>query len=144
MPGLFLVTVPGVNVAGEWTVVRDRLTRDFARIDDVLPTTIPSTLLLVHRGTPDEDAWLSALGEAVLARRAMTSTGRPELHGRSPARGRPHLTSAERPCGSAWALGSAKAPGRLRVNSRSSPRQCCSAWRGWSFLRATLRLDRWR
>jgi hypothetical protein len=86
MPGLYLITVPGVNVAAEWRVVRDRLTREFAQVDDVLPTTLPSTILLVHRGAPDEDAWLSALSEAVLASRSTTTASRAEVHRRTPAR----------------------------------------------------------
>ncbi len=71
MPGLYMITVPGLRVAADWAVIRERLTKEFAQIDDVLATTLPSTLLIVHRGRPDDGAWLDALSEAVVARRGI-------------------------------------------------------------------------
>jgi hypothetical protein len=77
MAKLCMITVPGLDVRSDWAVVHDRLLDDFPRISDVLATTIPETLLVVHAGRADIDAWLTGVSEAILARRRNTSTSRP-------------------------------------------------------------------
>jgi hypothetical protein len=69
MPRLFMITVPGLEVKSDWRIVHDRLLDDFPKVDDVLPTTIPETLLIVYRGRPQIDEWLDAVSEGVLLRR---------------------------------------------------------------------------
>jgi hypothetical protein len=61
-----MITVPGLVVRSDWRIVHDRLLDDFPRVEDVLPTTTPETLLIVYRGGADIDDWLEALSEAVL------------------------------------------------------------------------------
>jgi hypothetical protein len=61
-----MITVPGLEVRSDWRIVHDRLLDDFPRVEDVLPTTIPETLLIVYSGGADIDDWLDALSEAVL------------------------------------------------------------------------------
>jgi hypothetical protein len=63
---LYMITVPGLKVRSDWRIVHDRLLDDFPRVQDVLPTTTPETLLIVYRGRADIDDWLDALSEAVL------------------------------------------------------------------------------
>ena len=70
MPRLYMVTVPGLQVKSDWRIVHDRLLDDFSKVNDVLPTTTPDTLLIVYRGRPHADAWLDAISETVLIRRA--------------------------------------------------------------------------
>lgn len=68
MPQLYMITVPGLDVRSDWLVVHDRLLDEFPRVSDVLPTTTPSTLLIVYRGRPDIDAWLALVDGALLGR----------------------------------------------------------------------------
>ena len=63
------ITVPGLHVPSDWRTVHDRLLDDFPRIADVLPTTMPGTILIVYKGAPDVDGWLESVSGAVLARR---------------------------------------------------------------------------
>jgi hypothetical protein len=69
MRRLYMITVPGLQVKSDWRTVHDRLLDDFPKVDDVLPTTTPETLLIVYRGRPRIDEWLHALSEGVLLRR---------------------------------------------------------------------------
>ena len=85
MPRLYMITVPGLEVKSDWRIVHDRLLDDFPRVDDVLPTTTPATVLVVYRGRADVDQWLDVLSEAVLLRRmrAGGEQGRPTRPHRS-------------------------------------------------------------
>jgi hypothetical protein len=76
MPRLYMITVPGLEVKSDWRIVHDRLLDDFEKVDDVLPTTTPETLLIVYRGSAHVDEWLDALSEAVLLRGMRTSGAR--------------------------------------------------------------------
>jgi hypothetical protein len=69
MPQLYMLTVPGLEVAPDWRAVHDRLLDDFAQIEDVLATTMAETLLIAYYGVPDVDGWLEGVTEAVLSRR---------------------------------------------------------------------------
>ena len=69
MARLFMLTVPGLKVASDWRAVHDRLLDDFPRITDVLATTITATLLIVHEGDADVDAWLEGISDGILSRR---------------------------------------------------------------------------
>ena len=69
MPRLYMITVPGLEVKSDWHTVHDRLLDDFPKVDDVLPTTTPETLLIVYRGRDQADKWLEAVSEGVLLRR---------------------------------------------------------------------------
>jgi hypothetical protein len=73
MPGLCLMTVPGLDVGPEWRPVHDRLLDEFPAVTDVLATTMPETLLIVHDGPPD-GAWLDTAGATVLALRGRASS----------------------------------------------------------------------
>jgi hypothetical protein len=64
-----MLTVPGLNVASEWGAVHDRLLDDFPGITDVLATTMTATLLIVHEGEADVDAWLEGISDGILSRR---------------------------------------------------------------------------
>jgi hypothetical protein len=76
MPRLYMITVPGLEVKSDWRVVHDRLLDDFDKVDDVLPTTTPETLLVVYRGRARVDEWLDAMSEGVLLRRMRAGGGR--------------------------------------------------------------------
>jgi hypothetical protein len=76
MPRLCMITVPGLEVKSDWRIVHDRLLDDFEKVDDVLPTTTPETLLIVYRGRAHVDEWLDALSEAVLLRGTRASGAR--------------------------------------------------------------------
>jgi hypothetical protein len=69
MPQLYMLTVPGLEVASDWRAVHDRLLDDFAQIEDVLATTMAETLLIAYHGVPDVDGWLEGVTEAVFSRR---------------------------------------------------------------------------
>jgi hypothetical protein len=73
-PRLYMITVPGLEVKPDWLPVHDVLLDEFPKITDVLPTTIPETLLIVYRGRADIDAWLGGVNEAVLGRRMRSAT----------------------------------------------------------------------
>jgi hypothetical protein len=81
MPRLYSISVPGLEVKSDWRLVHDRLLDDFDKVDDVLPTTTPETLLIVYRGRAHVDEWLDALSEAILLRR-MRADGARRLPGR--------------------------------------------------------------
>jgi hypothetical protein len=66
---LYLLTLPGLDIRSDWRAVHDRLLDDFTGIDDVLPTTIPATFLIVYRGSALLDRWLRSIDEAILGRR---------------------------------------------------------------------------
>lgn len=66
---LYSLTLPGLDVPSDWRAVHDRLLDDFPAIDDVLPTTMPATVLIVYRGSASVDAWLQSIDGAVLGRR---------------------------------------------------------------------------
>jgi hypothetical protein len=68
MPRLFMLAVPGLKVAADWAAVHDRLLDDFPEITDVLATTLPATLLIVHEGDANVDAWLEGIGQGILSR----------------------------------------------------------------------------
>ena len=74
-----MITVPGLKVRSDWRIVHDRLLDDFSRVEDVLPTTTPETLLIVYRGHADIDDWLDALSETVLHRRMREHGARSRL-----------------------------------------------------------------
>jgi hypothetical protein len=89
MPRLFMVTVPGLNVACDWAAVHDRLLDDFAEVTDVLATTMTATLLIVYEGDAHIDAWLEGVSAGILSRRMSAATAaRARLSTRDGARGR--------------------------------------------------------
>jgi hypothetical protein len=67
---LYLLTLPGLDVRSDWRPVRDRLLDDFPAVDDVLPTTMVATLLIVYRGSALLDRWLYSIDQALLGRRS--------------------------------------------------------------------------
>jgi hypothetical protein len=69
VPRLLMLTVPGLEVVSDWRAVHDRLLDDFPGITDVLATTITATLLIVHEGDADVDAWLEGISDGILSRR---------------------------------------------------------------------------
>lgn len=74
MSRLYMLTVPGLDVPLDWAAVHDRLLDDFPDVTDVLATTLPGTLLIVHEGDSDIDAWLAGISDGVRSRR--TNSGR--------------------------------------------------------------------
>jgi hypothetical protein len=93
MPRLYMLTVPELEVRTDWAAVHDRLLDDFPQVTDVLATTMASTLLIVYEGDADVDAWLDALGEAILIRRVRA--GQPSAGMAIPMR-RPRNAANER------------------------------------------------
>ncbi len=79
MARLLMLTVPGLEVKSDWSAAHDWLLDSYAQITDVLATTIAATLLIVHEGDAEVDAWLGGISEALLARRlsAMPPTEHP-------------------------------------------------------------------
>ena len=69
MPRLYMITVPGLEVKPDWLPIHDRLLDEFPEVTDVLPTTIPETLLIVYEGRAEVEAWLHGVSDAVQARR---------------------------------------------------------------------------
>jgi hypothetical protein len=69
MAQLLTLTVPGLEVKSDWSAVHDWLLDSSAQITDVLATTMAGTLLIVHEGDAEVDAWLERISEAILARR---------------------------------------------------------------------------
>jgi hypothetical protein len=65
-PGLYLITVPGLEVRSDWRLVHDRLLDEFPRVNDVLATTINGTILIVYEGPADADAWLETVSQTIL------------------------------------------------------------------------------
>jgi hypothetical protein len=74
MPGLCLLTVPGLHVPSDWAAVHDRLLDDCPDVTDVLATTMTSTLLIVYEGDINLDAWLEGIGLGILSRRMRSAT----------------------------------------------------------------------
>ena len=66
---LYSLTLPGLDVRSDWRVAHARLLDDFPAIDDVLPTTMVATLVIVYRGSEQVDGWLHSIEEALLGRR---------------------------------------------------------------------------
>ena len=66
---LYSLTLPGLDVRSDWRAAYDRLLDDFPAIDDVLPTTMVATLVIVYRGSEQVDGWLRSIEEALLSRR---------------------------------------------------------------------------
>jgi hypothetical protein len=89
MPRLYMLTVPGLNVASDWAPVHDRLLDDFPEITDVLATTMPATLLIVYEGGANVDAWLDGMSDGILSRRmSAKNAGRMRSRDRAPERER--------------------------------------------------------
>jgi hypothetical protein len=93
VPRLFMLTLPGLNVASDWAAVHDRLLDDFPRITDVLATTMTATLLIVYEGDADVDAWLEGISDGILSGRVsarsaprVRTQGRPRVRAQSRAR----------------------------------------------------------
>jgi hypothetical protein len=76
---LYSLTLPGLDVRSDWQAAHDRLLDDFPAIDDVLPTTMAATLVIVYRGSPQVDGWLHSIEAALLSRR-LRSRGHPAGH----------------------------------------------------------------
>jgi hypothetical protein len=51
---------------------------DFPGIDDVLPTTMPGTIVIVYRGSAQVDGWLESIDTAILGTR-LRQRGLPAL-----------------------------------------------------------------
>jgi hypothetical protein len=66
---LYSLTLPGLEVPSDWRLVHDRLLDDFSGIDDVLPTTMAGTILVVYRGRAQVDGWLKSVDAAILGTR---------------------------------------------------------------------------
>jgi hypothetical protein len=79
MPQLYMITVPGLEVRWDWAAVHDRLLDDFPAVTDVLATTMSATVLIVYQGPAEIDAWLDAVGEAILSRRLRARGERAEV-----------------------------------------------------------------
>jgi len=69
MQQIYKIVVPGLWVRGDFAVVRRRLLADFPAVVDVMATTAPATVLVVHRGREESDAWLAASANAATGRR---------------------------------------------------------------------------
>lgn len=66
---LFILTVTGLNVRSDWRAVHDRMLDEFPGVLDVLATTMPGTILIVHTDPSDVDAWLDTVTATILDRR---------------------------------------------------------------------------
>jgi hypothetical protein len=86
MSRLFMLTVPGLEVASDWGAVHDRLLDDFPGVTDVLATTMTATLLIVYEGDADVDAWLEGISDGILSRR-LSAGNAPRVRTQSRARG---------------------------------------------------------
>ena len=76
MQGLLRIHVPGLSVAEHYPLARERLMGEFEDVREVLLTTTPETLLVLHSGPDRRDAWRRALVDSVRDADA-TRTGRP-------------------------------------------------------------------
>jgi hypothetical protein len=65
----YQITIPGLSIKGDFPAARRRLIADFPRVLEVLPTTIPATVLVAYHGEDEIDAWLQALSDSVAVRR---------------------------------------------------------------------------
>jgi hypothetical protein len=68
MARLYMLTLPGMDVASDWALVHDRLLDEFPEIVDVLATTMSATLLIVYGGDANVDDWLVVIGDGILTR----------------------------------------------------------------------------
>ena len=75
MSRVCLLTVPGLDVRSDWRRVHDRMVDEFPAVSDVLATTMPETLLVVHDGAPD-DAWIDLVAGTLQPSLALR--GRPD------------------------------------------------------------------
>jgi hypothetical protein len=91
-----MLTVPGLKVASEWGTVHDRLLDDFPGITDVLATTMTATLLIVHEGEADVDAWLEGISDGILSRR-LSAGNAPRVRTQSRARGHQRAWALRQP-----------------------------------------------
>jgi hypothetical protein len=66
---LYSITLPGLEVPSDWRPIHDRLLDDFPAIDDVLPTTMAGTVVIVYRGPPRVEGWLESIDAAILGTR---------------------------------------------------------------------------
>jgi hypothetical protein len=75
MPKLCLITVPGLEVRADWRLVHDRLLDEFPEVTDVLATTMPETILILHDDTApiDPGRWLDTVCETLFTRRRLAS-----------------------------------------------------------------------
>jgi hypothetical protein len=95
VPRLFMLTLPGLNVASDWAGVPDRLLDDFPAITDVLATTMTATLLIVYEGDTNVDGWLEGIRDGILSGRIrdqsaprVRTQSRPRVRTQSRARSR--------------------------------------------------------
>jgi hypothetical protein len=91
-----MLTVPGLKVASEWGAVHDRLLDDFPGITEVLATTMTATLLIVHEGEADVDAWLEGISDGILSRR-LSAGNAPRVRTQSHARGHQRAWALRQP-----------------------------------------------
>jgi hypothetical protein len=59
------IHVPGLSVRYDYVTARQRLLADFPKVREVFATTAPATLLVVHSGPDERDAWRRALLDAI-------------------------------------------------------------------------------
>jgi hypothetical protein len=62
------IYVPGLAVEYDYVTARQRLLADFPDVREVFATTAPATLLIVHSGADQRDAWRDAVLDAIGAR----------------------------------------------------------------------------
>jgi hypothetical protein len=55
------ITIPGLLVKRDFHEIRRRLLTEFPRVEEVVATTAPETLIVLCRGREDVDAWIEAL-----------------------------------------------------------------------------------
>jgi hypothetical protein len=75
---LYEITIPTLSMTTDFPAARHRLLADFPSVLDVLPTTMPETVLIVYEDEPEIDPWLDAVCDSVATRRM--SLGRHTLH----------------------------------------------------------------
>jgi len=61
MPRTCRITVSGLDLTTDFGRARGRLLASFPRIEDVVATTSPGTLLVVYSGRSNADAWVETL-----------------------------------------------------------------------------------
>ena len=69
MHQLCRITAPGLSLKWDCTAVRERVLADFPNVHEVVATTAPGTLLVVHSGPDQADAWLDAVRDLLASRR---------------------------------------------------------------------------
>ena len=82
---LYSVTLPGLDVRFDWRAIHDRLLDDFVGIDDVLPTTMAATLLIVYQGPPQIERWLDSIDRVISSRHVRRQPDHADATTRSPA-----------------------------------------------------------